>query len=91
MASSEALRTLLNLKDMLCCSMRFEPFGGLKSAFKMANESSDANTRLEMTEVYRRSSIVEHDPDYETPALQDIEIICIAFDVLHNGKEVSTF
>lgn len=55
----------------------------------MANESSDANSRLEMTEVYRRSSIVEHDPEYQAPTLQDIEIICVAFDVLHNGKEVS--
>lgn len=43
-----------------------------------------------MTDVYKRSSVVEHDPEYEAPSLQDIEIICVAFDVLHNGKEVST-
>ena len=71
------------------CSNRFEPFGGLKSAFNLAKQSKEASTTLEMTEVYRRSRVVEHDPDYQAPSLQDIEIICVAFDVLHNGKEAS--
>ena len=74
--------------ELACrCRRGFEPFGGLKSAFRAANDGVAA------------SSAIKFDSGFESSSSQsgmealagDLEIVCVAFDLLFYKDQVGHF
>lgn len=65
------------------CRNGFEPFGGLKSAFRAANEGHSSQQEVKIVHSFGSSS------ESSTMAMAgDLEIVCVAFDVLYVKDQV---
>ena len=71
------------------CRKKFEPFGGLKSAFKLANSAAPITARVNIAARGEDDDSQPSEDDPAMPTVADLEIMYVAFDVLFAGGQVS--